>query len=298
MNLQKGIAVLFSIVVLGFSVTGCGGGGGGSSVSTPLESERAILDENNSEQAISALFNVVDLGFEPSLPLTKSVGETSTSTTNTLTQAAALNQLRSIAPVKNEAVTGEQIACTDGGFITTTNTGATFSNCNESGIIMDGTMTVSGTETAATATLSNFSMILEGETIFYESLTFSFTLNAESQINSMSITMDGYTSIFGERIDYQNYTFAMSMDNFNAITFSINGFIKTDCLGGWVELSTTEDIQINDTDPCPNAGQIVISGNSSSLTVDFNSDGSVDLSGAVTEHYSSCTNVPDSTCSL
>ena len=242
-DVKKGIAVLFGIAALSFSITGCGGGGS-SSVSTPAESERAVLDVNNSEQAISALFNVIDLGFEPAIPLAKSVGETSTPTTKVLTQSIALQQLKSVAPVRSEAVVGEPIICSDGGSITYTDTEATFNNCNESGIIMDGTMTVSGSETAATMTLSNFTMTLDTETVFYKSLTFSFTLNTEYEVNSMSITMDGYTSIFGERTDYQNYTFTMTMDNFSAITFSINGLIKTDCLGGWIELRTTENIQI------------------------------------------------------
>ena len=146
--------------------------------------------------------------------------------------------------------------------------------------------------------LSNFTMIFDGEIVFYESLKYSFTLNGEYEIDTMSITMDGYTSIFGERTDYQNYTFTMSMDSLSVINFSINGFIKTDCLGAWIEIRTTEDIQINDIDPCPTTGQIIIGGNASSITIDFNSDGRVDVSGSVTDSYASCGDIPTGTCSL
>ncbi len=295
-DVKKGIAILFGIAVLGFSVTGCGGGGS-SSVSTPLESEHVVIDVNNAEQVLSTVFNVIDVGFDPALPLAKSVGETSVSTT-VLAQPAALKEIQSAALVRSEAVVGEPISCTDGGFITYTDTGMIFSDCNESGIIMDGTVTVSGNETAATMTLSNFTITLDGEIIFYESLTYSFTLNAELEIDTMSITMNGYTSIFGERTDYLNYTLTMSMDTLSAITFSVNGFIKTDCLGGWIEIRTTENIQINDIDPCPTAGQIVINGNASSITIDFNPDGSVDVSGSVTDYYSSCLSVPEDACNL
>ena len=295
-DVKKGIAVLFSIAALSFSITGCGGGGG-SSASAPLESEHVVIDETNSAEAISTVFNVIDVGLDPSLPLAKSVGETSVSTT-VLTQPAALKEIQSAALVRSEAVVGEPIVCTDGGFITYTDTGMIFSDCNESGLIMDGTVTVSGNETAATMTLSNFTITLDGEIIFYESLTYAFTLNAEFEIDTMSITMNGYTSIFGERTDYPNYTLTMSMDNLSAITFSVNGFIKTDCLGGWIEIRTTENIQINDIDPCPTAGQIVIGGNASSITIDFNLDGSVDVSGSVTENYASCLDVPGDSCSL
>lgn len=295
-DIKKGIAVLCGMAVLGFSVTGCGGGGG-SSVTSPLEKDGVVIDASNSEQVLNTVFNVVDVGFDPALPLAKSVGETSTPK-SVLTQPAMLKQIESSALVRNEAVAGEPTYCTDGGSITTTDTGMIFSDCNQSGIIMDGTVTVSGNETAAKMTLSNFTMMLDNEIVFYESLTYSFTTNANYEITSMSMTMDGYTNIFGERTDYQNYTFTMNMNDLRAISFSVNGFIKTDCLGGWIEIKTVENIQINDVDPCPTAGKIVINGNASGITVDFNADGSVNVSGSVTDYYSSCLALPGDTCSL
>ena len=296
MNFKKGIITLFSIAALSFSITGCGGGGG-NSISTPLESERVVIDENNNEQVLKTVFNVIEVGANPTLPLAKSVGETSVAT-SVLTQPAALKEIQSAVLVRSEAVANEPIICTDGGFITYTNTGMIFSDCNESGIVMDGTVTISGNDTAASMTLSNFTMTLDSEIIFYESLTYSFTLNAEYEIDTMSIVMDGYTTIFGERTDYQNYTFTMSMDSLSVINFSVNGFIKTDCLGAWIEIRTTENIQINDIDPCPTAGQIIIGGNDSSITIDFNSNGSVDVSGSVTDSYASCDDIPVGSCNL
>jgi len=295
-DIQKGIAVLCSMAVLGFSVTGCGGGGGSSATSI-LEKEGVVIDASNSEQVLNAMFNIMDVGFDPALPLAKSVGETS-APTSVLTQPATLKQIESSVLVRNEAVAGEPIYCTNGGTITSTDTGMIFSNCNESGIIMDGTVTVSGNETAATMTLSNFTMTLDSETVFYESLTYSFTSNANQGITSMSITMDGYTTIFGERTEYQNYTFTMNMNDLSAISFSVNGLIKTDCLGAWIEIKTIENIQINDIASCPTAGKVVIGGNASSITVDFNADGSVDVSGSVNDHYSSCSSLPGDTCSM
>ena len=296
-SFKKGIVVLFSIAALGFSITGCGGGGGSSVVSTPLESERVVIDENNTEQVLNTVFNVIEVGANPTLPLAKSVGETS-KVTPVLTQPAALKEIQSAALVRSEAVANEPISCTDGGFITYTDTGMIFNDCNESGIVMDGTATVNGNETAASMTLSNFTITLDSEVIFYESLTYSFTLNASYEISSMSITMDGYTSVFGERTDYQNYTFTMNINELSITSFSVNGFIKTDCLGAWIELTTTQNIQINEIDPCPTSGQIIIGGNASSITIDFNSDGSIDVSGSVTDSYASCRDIPVGTCSL
>ncbi len=295
-DIKKGIAVLCGMAVLGISVTGCGGGGG-SSVTSPLEKDGVVIDSSNSEQVINTVFNVMDVGSDLALPSLKSVGETS-APTSVLTQPATLKQIESSVLARNEAVAGEPIYCTDGGFITLTDTGMIFSNCNESGMIMDGTVTASGNETAATMTLSNFTMTLDNEIAFYESLTYSFTTNANYEINSMSITMDGYTNIFGERTEYQNYTFTMNMNDLSVISFSVNGLIKTDCLGAWIEIRTVENIQINDVDPCPTAGKIVINGNASGITVDFNADGSVNVSGSVTDYYGSCLSLPGDTCSI
>jgi len=88
------------------------------------------------------------------------------------------------------------------------------------------------------------------------------------------------------------------MNDLSIISFSVNGFIKTDCLGAWIEIKTIENIQINNVDPCPTAGKIVINGNASSITVDFNFDGSVNVSGSVTDYYGSCLSLPGDTCSI
>ena len=49
-------------------------------------------------------------------------------------------------------------------------------------------------------------------------------------------------------------------------------------------------------DHCPSSGQLVIDGNDSSITLDFNADGSVDVSGSVTDHYISCDDLDTGIC--
>jgi len=302
-DVKKGIAILFSIAVLSFSITGCGGGGGSAGDSTPAESEHVVLDANNSGQAINTVFNEIGTGFDFKSPLASMAAAKSVPTTKVLEHPAAVKQVLSTSQNISSVPEGDPISCTDGGFITYNDTEIIFSDCNESGMIIDGTVAVSGDETSATMTFTNFSITMGSDIVFYESMTYSYTLNAEYEIISMSITMDGYTCIFGERTDYQNYIFSISWDSsYTVTTYSINGFIKTDCLGGWIEITTTEDIQKNLSEPCPTAGQIVISGNASSITIDFNPYGmggvNVTVSGSATEYYDSCLNVPGDSCSL
>jgi len=296
-DVKKGITILSGIAVLGFSITGCGGGGGSSSVvdSTAVESQNVVIDESNSEQIISTVFNAVEVGVDPTLPLSKSTGAVSTSIVKTIDSSTVFKQVLSTTQDLNIA-SGESMECTDGGSITYGSTEIAFNNCNESGMIMDGTATVSGTATEGTMTLTNFSITFDSESIFYESLTYSFVLNSASEISSMSITMDGYTSIFGQRTDYQNYTLSMNMDSSDTLSLSVSGLVKTDCLGGWIEIRTTQNIQTNIFESCPTSGQIVIGGNASSITIDFNADGSVNVSGVVTDHYVSCEDIDAGIC--
>jgi hypothetical protein len=291
-DVKKGIAILFSIAVLSFSITGCGGGGSGGD-SAPAESEHVVIDENNINLVTGTVFDAIGVGVNaPILPLASTAAATSAPRVKVLEQPAAVKQVLSTSQNLSILAEGDPIDCTNGGFYSYSGSEITFSDCNESGIIIDGTVSVSSDSTSATMTFTNFSITQGSDIIFYESMTFAYTLD----LSSMSITMDGYTSIFGERTDYQNYTFSIAINSNDDVTYAINGFIKTDCLGGWIEIRTTEDIQVIFPNDCPTAGQIVISGNASELTVDFNTDGSIDVSGSATEHYDSCYSLPTGAC--
>jgi len=176
----------------------------------------------------------------------------------------------------------------------------TFNNCTESGITMNGTlsMTMNNDGTSGTLTYTNFSIIQdENNKVVYTSATAAFSFDSSYELINMTITINAYQVISGERTDFDNYRLTFVADSNYNVALTVNGSIRSDCLGGWVEITTNEAIQGNAYDDCPSAGQIVISGNASSLTVTFNADGSVDVSGAVTDHYDSCNDLDTGACS-
>ncbi len=309
-SIKKGIAILFGIAILSFSVTGCGGGGGDDSApqgsSEIAESERVAITEENSEKITTATLDAIGEGFDlqngPSFKSTASA--INAPMLKIIEQPTFKKVLSSAQNLKTIAESGSY-QCSEGGNISyngsETSGTITYNNCQEAGSTINGTMSVSANSdgTSGTMTLTNFSMTSDGETIIsLESMAYTYQFNANYELSNISITMNGYATSFGERTDFNNYKFGLTIDNNYNMTFTIDGFIKTACLGAWIEITTTEDIQISYADSCPTAGKITVGGNGSSLTIDFNANQSADVSinGGTPQHYSSCSELDVGTC--
>jgi hypothetical protein len=305
-DVRKGIAVLFSMAVLSFSVTGCGGGSSSDAgADAPVESKLVTITEENSEQVIDAVFGSMDIGdgFE-NVPSFKSVASVQSVPMLKSTEIPALKKVLSSSRNLNTVAESGTVECSGGGSYSyngsKTSATFTFNSCTESGITMDGTLalTTNNEGTSGTLTYTNFSITQdENNKVVYSSATATFSFNDNYDVVDMSITINGYVVASGERTDFDNYRLILAMDNNYNMSITINGSIKSDCIGGWVEITTNEAMVGNAYDDCPSAGQIVISGNASSLTVTFNADGSVDVSGAVTNHYDSCNDLDTGACS-
>ncbi len=304
-NVKKGIAILFGITILGFSITGCGGGGDtlGSTATAPAESERVIIDEVNSEQVTAVALGIGS--DSSSIPLTKSVGSDADTLNLGIMATPALKKALSITKDFKVLATSGSFACDDGGSVSYSGTSTsgimTYNSCQLGDMTINGTVSVSANSsaTSATFTYTNFSIADAGEIVVsFDSLEYTYQVNSSSVISHMTLTINGYITYFDEKIEYNNYIFDITNPYSNDLTFTINGYIKTACLNAWLKVETTETIQKNFFDSCPTAGQIVVGGNSSSLTIDFISDGSVNVSGDVEAHYTNCTQLDGTTCSL
>ena len=302
-DVRKGIAVLFSIVVLSFGITGCGGGSSSSDDGAPVESKLVTITEENSEQVIEAVFGSMDIGdgFQ-NVPSFKSVDTTQSAPMLKSIEIPALKKVLSTSKSLNTIA--ESRTCSESGSVSydgsETSATVTFNNCTESGITMNGTLafTTNNEGTSGTLTYTNFSITQdENNKVVYSSATATFNLNEIGYTVDMSMTINGYVVASGERTDFDNYRLTLAMDSNYNMSITINGSIKSDCIGGWVEITTNEAMVGNAYDDCPSAGQIVISGNASGLTVTFNANGSVDVSGTVTNHYDSCNDLDTGACS-
>lgn len=301
-NVKKGVAILFGMALLSFSVTGCGGGSSDTIATDTAQvgTELVVITEENSEQVLSSAFEALGGGFDfQDGPSFIGIASAQNNSIVKSTQTSALKEVFSSARDLKTLAESASIECSEGGSIsysgTETSGTATYNNCQEYGTTINGTMsvTINANYTSGSMTFTNFSITdQDGSTLVWDSVDYTFS------DTTMSVSMSGYSIYGGERVEFDNYEFALTFDSSDNMSLTVSGMIKTDCLGAWIEIRTTEAIQFNTFDSCPSAGQIVIEGGSSSLTVNFNADGSIDVSGSVSAHYDNCTALDADVCTL
>ncbi|HFQ61166.1 MAG TPA: hypothetical protein ENK39_02550 [Epsilonproteobacteria bacterium] len=312
-DVKKGLTVLSSIIVLGFGLTACGGGGGSSTLASTStasavpDADKISISPSNSTQVTTAAVDAIGGGFafKNGVSVAK-MAKLGSSLSETSSQTAFKKSMQFAQTFKALSVTNSQ-ACPDGGSIDVTgdvNSGTvTYNQCQYGTGIINGSVNLSGNAdgTSGTATYNNFSLSENGEIIvFFESTSYTYQYDTNYNLQNMSITMNGYAITLGERTDFKNYTFTLTNDASQNVTFTISGFVKTACLGAWIEVVTNEDIKIGQSATCPNAGKLTIGGNASSLVITFNTDLSSDVSinGAAPEHYSNCNDLDTGICAL
>ncbi|SFV54739.1 hypothetical protein MNB_SV-8-636 [hydrothermal vent metagenome] len=297
-NIKRRVTVVLGIAVLSFIINGCGGGGGSSSpqASAPTEKEQAPITQQNSKAVSAVATDSIQLGFGAQRTsgggLFKITGETQTDT-------AALNLIRNTIRL-DKRVEGY---C-EKGFIDVTNASSTsgtvtFSNCQTNNMIYDGTVTVStnSSQTSFSATYSDFKItdLTDNAYVYFESMKLSFKKD-DYRITELTVAMDGYAEDNGERIDYRNYNFNMNLSTTDMMRITVNGYIKTKCLDGWIGIKTDRTVITSNNDACPIAGKIMVDGQDSSLEMTFNSDHSIDVTVAgETTHYTDCSEL-ESAC--
>jgi len=296
-NLKKKVSILLLIGSISFITVGCGGGGGGGgTVETPKE--MVTITKDNAEKVIGGTVESIgaalDLEDGSLIPMTNTVSD------NIAESATKFNRLGNIASANLEpgtlAESGTE-SCSGGGSVSYNgdeNTGGTvkFDQCVEQGITINGSMDIRINGADTTTTLTNFSV--KGSTstptgsysfeVFYSNAT----VHLNTSTYDMSLTATGYSIENGKKFEFENYRMTKTGNK-----YTFNGLIKSDCIGGWVEIKTNTPL-VMDQD-CPTAGEIVTIGNNSEMKTVFNSDKSVDvtLNGEKIEHYQTCDEMPE-----
>ena len=152
-NIKKGVAILFGMALLSFSITGCGGGSSDTIATVPVdtgaiaETEKVVITEDNIGNVLNSTFSAYNEdGIE--IPLVKS------STTNALKSVSKHSELSGLQKAISVAQSFKTIAesgtetCTDGGSLTyngddVTGGTITFDNCTEGTLVMDGSASIS-----------------------------------------------------------------------------------------------------------------------------------------------------------
>jgi len=301
-NLKKKVSLLLFVTSVSVFTIGCGSSGGtdgsgtggdaGTQPTVTITTENADKVTSGTVQSISGALELESGG----IPYTGAVSN------NIAKSASKLNKLSNIAAATLEpgtlAESGTE-SCSGGGSVSyngneSTGGTVTFNQCVESGITINGTMvlTISGADT--TTKLSDFSVKASyadaGSSYNVEAYYQTAIVHLNTNTYDMDLTATGYAVENADRFDFENYSMTKTGNQ-----YTFNGLVKTDCMGGWIELKTTKALVMDNSYGCPTAGEIISIGDNSEMKFVFNTDTSVDVTvnGAAYKSYNSCDDLPE-----
>ena len=300
-SLKSRWAMLLGVALVSFTVIGCGSSGddtpddGAPGGNPPVVEDKVVITEENRDQVVSSPIWMVERAFAAG-------GIYFSGKDPSVNTAVMKSVANTIAARETEecGVDGSKTVDFDAESTMTT----VYENCQEyeGGSIIHGTKTWRSSGNDITETFTDYHEKPTNDysvEISFESATLKTTVDDEFNPLSGSSEINGYIKESGIQTDLENYQFVFKKDG-NSLTFSMDGRIKsTPCLDKWIEVETVTDVKmevINYQASCPTVGGVkVLGGNDTSLTMNFNADGSVDVSinGGSTEHYDSCDDLPD-----
>ncbi|HEY9129792.1 MAG TPA: hypothetical protein VIN02_08150 [Sulfurovum sp.] len=270
----------------------CGGGGGGSTYTPP---SLIKIDEQNADAAV--VTSLESMGIRGIGDIILPTGASYSSAKNipmvakfakTVTTSSPSYVVESIDPV-----------CPFGGSYTVSSDGSTvvFYECGvEENVTIDGTIKAINDTTLEFIDLTVIDLNDDITTYFS-----SATISAPSE-TEFSATISGYATDGMNRVDYERYTVTASNITELGAIYTFNGYIKTDCLGGWIQIKTIQAIPIPNSDECPTQGEISVIGESSEVNVKINENESITitLNGEPHKVYETCNDIPslDDVCPL
>ena len=292
---NKKTTTFLSALSIALIMVGCGGGSSTTTTSGSNDSTttlpQAKIDTTNQKQVLATLFDSID-NVTPQLPSTAS-----TTTSSDSTIQLANTPLAKILPnYKSLAATAldEPYVCSEGGSISASAEGSdsviTYNNCKEVGTTTSGQVKVSHNETTKeiTYTMTNYSMLSSHSEYTTASTTYTLSAGAIKYSSTGKVTTEGNT------IEFNNYTYSLSLVE-GKVTISVEGAVKTACVGNWVTIKTNQAMQLNDN-TCPTAGELEVQGDNSKLKVEFKSDKSISIyvNDTLTQQYEDCNQMPES----
>jgi hypothetical protein len=305
--------MIFGSLIVGSVVafTACGGGGGSTTTPTGgiADTDKAAITEANLPEINAMVVKSFDNATGDGMPTADEI--TGAGTSQKITKKLFQVQ-KTIKSSLDMGVTDTQ-NCPGGGTMTLdgdqTKGSVVFDGCKNSDSMyeetVDGTVAYEITDTSYSLTFTNFistgKNTYNGQTSTWEEnledvqLKMSHTgANAALPDLQMDISMTGsfkYDDYLGE---FDNLT---SMYKFShtegKMETSVDGFIKSSCLGGWIEIDTTKNIVLymstDNPNYCPSEGVVTVKGQGgSSVTLTYHTDGSATLSGDVNKEYATC----------
>jgi len=262
LNLKK--SLLATVIVALFSIVGCGGGDASQAISN---ADKATLNENSTSELATSL-SQIGISF----------GDVGDGIAPNGTEINLI-QRRAEAPysaTKNKMKTTEEgtETCTQGGTVeySTTETSATFTlhDCKENGITYNGSVSasVNSDQTAMTVKTNGFSVIAEnGDKVLIDSLSATVGFSND-EFSKLTVAVSGSITTQVDSVE-----FVIRKIEITENSFYFDGDIKTDCLGGWITITTPTKFEFTISGDIV-AGKLVISGqDSATITIEIINEG-------------------------
>ncbi len=271
--LKRSIFAVTVATVVGFGVIGCGGGS--TAVATSIaEKDRVALDKDSSSSIATSLDG-----------LSKTLGNVDVDSIAGGSLSISMTTFsKSMAKVTKmqPSASGSTYTCDMSGTVTFSDSGSggsiTFDHCIEENIQLNGVISVSGTETSGTVTMNGFTIKTtntynaDTSEASIDSLQLTYVMGRDQEPESVDLSAYGYAKTVVDGVE-DRVDFKINQIKITQTTASFNGAIKTTCLGGWIVVTTPEEIVFNNEDLT--AGKVVISGNGSQVMFEIASDGKI-----------------------
>lgn len=278
------LASLFALFLIG-----CGGGGGSSYVPPASYTPPPLIEINEQNVDAAVVTSLESMGIRAigDILLPSSDSAAAKSTSMVIKYAKTVSDVLPLYAIEST----DPIACTYSGSYTVSddNTTVIFYDCSmEENVTLDGTVKLTSETTLEFIGLT-VDDLNSGFLTYFSSATFSV------YSSGFSATISGYATDSVNRVDYERYTVTGTNITELGADYTFDGYIKTDCLGGWIQIKTIQAIPIPNDDTCPTQGEISVIGDNSEVNVKINSDTSitVTLNGVLYEIYTDCNNLPE-----
>ena len=271
--------LIFTSLIFAFVLSGCGGGGGGDSKlpTEPSKSQRATLTEANSEKVAESSFGAIELLKE------NDADELYTRKTAVLkrslkkvSQSARDISLRAIA--SDYSATCDNGGSVDADKISDKETNVKYHNCEVDGITYNGEANVVIiNDNSVEVTFKDFSAKDSTQTLSIEYGVFKIDSAASSvKIEKLYATQ----KIDGKKYEFLNYYTSYIYDsNEDTYTLSFKGWVKSDCIGGYVYLKSTSELTYYDIDDIVGSFEVSSKGKKIQITFDHDEVTITDVAG-------------------
>ncbi len=290
-KLKRNASLLLGAGIVSLMMVGCGTDGASDvgTVEPPAAGDLITINATNADKVLASsiggigkIAGMIDdlVDSLPELGIADSKIAQAPSGTNIDGSMAVSDDTLAITLVSRDCADGGSISV-DG--VSTSGGSVTFNHCQERGIVLDGSAEISvsgGTYSArftdVNAGFSTGSLYLSDAGFTDSGDSFDFAIAS------------GEANIQGIQIELKNFSLNKNFSN-----VIVNSWIKTDCMGGWVDVATTVPLVFDSSDLLV-GGTLTITGNNSNMLVSVNADGTINayLNDVLYANYNSAADLP------